>query len=77
MYLIVDYESFYRYPDIVYNFNDAFLIYESLNSPKSIIEYYDENYNRQIVWCSEFEDVSSDFLSGYNDRKISGITWIN
>lgn len=77
MYFIVNYQKFWKYPNLFHNFIDAFMNYELLNDPENIIEYYDENYNRQIVWQKEFEDVSSDILSGYNDRKFSGITWIN
>lgn len=77
MYYIVNYTTFQRYPKTFNNFNDAFMRYELLNDPYNIIEYFDEEYNKQIVWKKDFEDVSSDILSGYNDRKFSKILWIN
>lgn len=78
MYLIVNYEKFWKHPNIFYKFNNAFMVYELLEEdPNNIIEYYDENYNREIVWKKEFENISSDILSGYNDRKFRGITWVN
>lgn len=77
MYYIVNYIKFYRYPKEFKTFNDAFMRYELINDPENIIEYFDENYNREIVWKKEFEEQNMDILLGKNDEKFKGILWIN
>lgn len=50
MYLIVNYKSWWRYPESFRNFRDAFDVYEQLQGDDNIIEYYNSDYRRTIVW---------------------------
>ncbi len=65
MYILVNYDSNWKYPKFFNTFNDAFMMYELLNDPFIIIEYFDENNEKQIVWKNEYE-IYSDELYSFN-----------
>lgn len=77
MYIVVNYKSFIKYPKTFYKFNDAFMVYQLLNDLDNIIEYYDDEFNRQIVWCDEYENSNIDSLLNKNDEKYKGVLWMN
>lgn len=50
MYYIVNYDAFWRHPVIFTDFHDARNEFFKLKDNHSIIEHYDNNYKRKVVW---------------------------
>ncbi len=56
MYLIVNYEKFEKYPMTFDWFENALMIWNSLNDSNNIIEYWGNGY-REIVWEKWYEEA--------------------
>ena len=52
MYIIANYEKWWRYPRTFTTFKLAFMIYEILYDYDNVIEYHDED-GIKIVWSKE------------------------
>jgi hypothetical protein len=50
MYLIVNYDRFWRHEEIFSDFNKAKRIYNKINDQYAVIEYYSKEYRRKVVW---------------------------
>lgn len=71
--MIVNYQDNYKYHKTFNNFISAFMIYEILNDECNIIEHYDKNYNRTVVWKKEYENIGVD---QFNSFKIQNNTYL-
>ena len=50
MYYIVDYDAFWRHPEIFTKFHSARTEFFKLKNNRAIIEHYDHEYKRKVVW---------------------------
>lgn len=53
MYIIVNYDRFWKHDRAYSCFLDAFMRYELFGDDTNVIEYYGDNYERQVVWSKE------------------------
>jgi hypothetical protein len=51
--MITNYDRFWNYGKTFKDFKTALMIYEILNDDTNIIEYFDDKYERQVVWSKE------------------------
>lgn len=54
MYIVANYDWFWRHPDIFVNFKDAKAVYDTLKEDNNIIEFFDVlNCKRKLVYPKE------------------------
>lgn len=56
MYIIVNYDRWWKYPQTLDNFNSAFMLHQLIGDENNIIEYYNKNYEREVVWSKKMEE---------------------
>lgn len=56
MYMIVNYDHWWRYPKVWNNFKDCFMMYELLGDYTNVIECHNDGIT-EIVWNGEMENT--------------------
>jgi len=61
VYLISNYDKWWKYEKVFSNFKSAFMVYQCLNDKYNTIEYIDfETGIKQVVWDKTYEENNLD-----------------